>query len=215
MSLSGDGIGAAAAKDAWRGCHAQHSLLSALVTRHSSLLRRHPSLRCWRIVCTVSPAMKQIRTASAIVVLTLVTTSCSSMRNLRIEPPDYRIRDIRPRVALALPFSASTIDFDMAIDIDNPNAVGLRLDRVDFDLLVNGSHIVTGVSDQRIRIPANGIGTVQLRTRVGYDNIRSLFREVVDWVQGDRANYEIRGRAYYDTPVGRLNFPLTVYSSRR
>jgi hypothetical protein len=33
-------------------------------------------------------------------------------------------------------------------------------------------------------------------------------------VRGERARYEIRGNAYYATPLGRLKFPVTVYSSR-
>jgi hypothetical protein len=35
---------------------------------------------------------------------------------------------------------------------------------------------------------------------------------VADIVQGNRASYAIQGNAYYDTPVGRLQFPVTVYS---
>ena len=30
----------------------------------------------------------------------------------------------------------------------------------------------------------------------------------------DPARYELRGNAYYDTPAGRLKFPVTVYSNR-
>ncbi|HKR66440.1 MAG TPA: LEA type 2 family protein [Thermoanaerobaculia bacterium] len=126
----------------------------------------------------------------------LLLTSCSTIQKaLNIENPRYSLRDIRPRVDIALPLSASSID-------------------IDFNLFINESRVLDSISQQDIRIPANGRGNVALRTRIGYDNIRSLWNEMVDVVRGQRAKYEIRGDAYYQTPVGRLKFPVTVYSTR-
>jgi LEA14-like dessication related protein len=145
----------------------------------------------------------------------LLFSSCSSVqRALNIQNPSYSIRDIRPRVDVALPLSASTIDLDFAVDVTNPNKVGLRLDGIDFDLLVNDAHVLNSVSTQNIQIPANGHGTMQLQTRIGYNNIRSMWSEMVNVIQGNRARYELRGNAHYDTPLGRMTFPVTVYSSR-
>lgn len=152
--------------------------------------------------------------ASIPLALALFTlSSCQTVKTLNIENPNYRIRDIRPRVAVALPLSASTIDFDFLIDVENTNNVNLRLDRIDFDLFINDSKVISGISDQGIRIPAKGSGDVHLRTRVGYDNIRSIFREVLDVVQGQRARYQLKGKVYYDTPIGQMQFPLTLYSA--
>ena len=153
------------------------------------------------------------------IVLALVTftlSGCSTLaKAINIQNPRYSIREVRPRVDIAIPLSASSIDFDFTIGIDNPNEVGIKLDRLDFNLFVNDNRILDSVSDQRIEIPARGYGDLRLRTRVGYDNLRNLWREVLDLVQGERARYEIRGNAYYDTPVGRLRFPVTVYSTGR
>lgn len=140
-------------------------------------------------------------------------SGCASLMD--IQNPRYSIRDIRPRIDVAIPLSASSIDIDFAIEVDNPNSVGLRLDQVDFDLLINGTRVLDTISQQNVRIPANGIGNVQLRTRVGYSNLRSIWSEITDVIRGERARYEIRGTAHYDTPLGRLKFPLTVYSSGR
>lgn len=138
-------------------------------------------------------------------------SGCRSLAN--IENPDYVIRSVKPRVGVAIPFSASTLDLDFDIEVRNPNGVALRLARIDFDVLVNGSRVISSISSQNIRIPANGVGNVRLRGQAGYDELRALFREVADLVQGNRANYEVRGDVYYNTPLGQLKFPLTVYSS--
>ena len=149
-------------------------------------------------------------------VLFFFLSGCGAVMNaLDIQNPRYSLRDIHPRVDIALPLSASSIDIDFNLEVDNPNRVGLRLDRIDFDLLINDARVLESYSRQEnIRIPAQGIGSVQLRTRIGYQNIRSLWNEIVDVVRGERARYELRGKAYYDTPAGRLQFPVTVFSTR-
>jgi LEA14-like dessication related protein len=147
-------------------------------------------------------------------VVFFLLSGCSALDALNIENPRYSIRDIRPRVDIAIPLSASSIDIDFNLEVDNPNSVGLRLDQIDFDLFINDTRVLDSISEQGVRIPARGIGDVHLRTRIGYQNIRSIWNEVVNIVRGERARYELRGNAYYDTPAGRLRFPVSVYSTR-
>ena len=145
--------------------------------------------------------------------VTVLFVGCTSLRNLNIVNPSYSLRDIRPHVAIALPLSASSIDLDFDVGVDNPNPVGLRLERLDFDVLVNDNPLLTQVSTpQRISIPARGVGQVHLKTRVGYQNIRNIWSQITDMINGNRARYQIRGNAYYDTPIGQMRFPVTVYS---
>lgn len=146
---------------------------------------------------------------------TLLLSGCAAARAaLNIENPRYSIRDVRPRVDIAIPLSASTIDVDFAIEVDNPNSVGLRLDQIDFDLLINNVKVLQSTSQQGVNIRANQRSDVRLSTSIGYRNIQTLWGEILDAVRGERARYEIRGTAHYDTPLGRLNFPVTVYSTR-
>jgi LEA14-like dessication related protein len=145
----------------------------------------------------------------------LMLSGCAAVgRALNIENPRYSIRDIHPRVDVALPLSASSIDIDFNLEVDNPNSVGLSLSQLDFNLFINDTRVLDSVSREQFRIPANGVGQVQLRTRIGYQNVRTLWNEMVDIVRGQRARYELRGTAHYDTPVGRLRFPVTVYSTK-
>lgn len=145
----------------------------------------------------------------------LFLSGCAALgRALNIENPRYSLRDIRPRVDIALPLSASSIDIDFILEVDNPNPVGLALSQLDFNLFINDQRVLDSVSRDRFRIPANGVGRVNLETRIGYQNIRSIWNEVVDIVRGERARYELRGTAHYDTPAGRLRFPVTVFSTR-
>ena len=162
---------------------------------------------------TLIPATLLTAGCIALAAVTLTVSGCQSLAGLNIVNPRYSLRGVAPHVAIALPLSASAIDFDFTIGIDNPNPVGLRLDWLDFDLAINDTPVLSSVrAEQGVRIPAHGLGDVHLRTRVGYDNLKTLFRQIADVVQGNRATYTIRGNAYYQTPVGQMRFPLTLYS---
>ena len=158
---------------------------------------------------TLIPAT--LLTVSCILMLTL--SGCRSLFVGEIVNPSYKLRSVAPHVAFALPLSASAIDLDFTIVVDNPNAIGLRLDWLDFDLAINDTPILTSVrAEQGVNIPAHGVGDVHLRTRVGYENLKSLFRQIADMVQGNRAHYAIHGNAYYHTPFGQKRYPVTLYS---
>lgn len=145
--------------------------------------------------------------------VTLTLSGCRSLLPGEIVNPSYALRSVVPHVAIALPLSASAIDLDFTIVVDNPNAIGLRLDWLDFDLAINDTPILTSVrAEQGVQIPAHGVGDVHLRTRVGYGNLKALFRQIADMVEGNRAHYAIHGNAYYHTPFGQKRFPVTLYS---
>jgi LEA14-like dessication related protein len=140
--------------------------------------------------------------------LLVLLTGCNTLANLHIINPTYQLRGVQPRVNLGIP---PTMDFDIVVGVDNPNPVELRLDHLNFDLLINNNRVLNNVrSDQGIHIPARGAGDVHLTTHVSYNDIRNIYREVADIVQGNRASYAIQGNAYYDTPVGQLQFPVTI-----
>ena len=138
-------------------------------------------------------------------VATLTLAGCSSMNILN---PSYSLRGVDPHLNLGIPPS---LDVDFTVGVDNPNPVQLRLDHFDFDLLINNNPMLTNVrSDQGVHIPARGYGDVHLNAHVNFNNLQEIGRQVIDLVRGNRASYQIRGNAYYDTPIGTLRFPVTV-----
>ena len=148
-------------------------------------------------------------------VVTLSLSGCSTAgRALNIVNPTYSIRNVQPHVQLALPLQASSIDFDFTVGIDNPNSVSLNLARLDFGVLVNGSHLIDSVSSDRINIPARGVNDVPLRARVGYQQIPNVWQQIVNVINGQRANYQVQGNAYFDTPLGQMRFPVSVAATR-
>src|SRR5712691_3624321 len=94
--------------------------------------------------CTDMSVMKRILTL-ALVALSLI--GCNTVgRALNIVNPTYTIRNVQPHVSVTLPLTASSIDFDFTVGIDNPNTVGLNLARLDFGVLVDGNRLIDSVS---------------------------------------------------------------------
>jgi LEA14-like dessication related protein len=142
----------------------------------------------------------------ALAVATLTLSGCSSLAN--VVNPTYSLRSVNPRLVLGLP---PALDLDFTIGVDNPNPVSLRLDRLDFDVLIDDTPVLNNVrSDQGIHIPARGLGDIRLNAHVNFANLQTIAQQIISVVQGNRARYQIRGNAYYDTPLGQLRFPVTV-----
>jgi LEA14-like dessication related protein len=138
--------------------------------------------------------------------VTLTLSGCSTVAN--IVNPSYSLRAVDPHLNLAIPPS---LDVDFTIGVDNQNPVAVRLDRFDFDLLINDTPVLNNVrSDQGIHIPARGLGDVHLNAHVNFSDLQTIGRQLIDVIRGNRASYQIRGNAYYDTPLGQLRFPVTV-----
>ena len=113
-----------------------------------------------------------------------------------------------------IPLSASSIDFNFNLGVDNPNRISLPVSHLDFDLFADGTHLVSAISRERVTIPAHGYGEVPVRARVGYHEIRDVWSSIVDLITGNRAHYRLTGSAYYDTPIGERRFPVSVVTTR-
>lgn len=148
--------------------------------------------------------MRLLLSALAVVLV----TGCSAL--LDLQEPDYQLRTITTTPRIAIPLRDSAIDFDFLIEVSNPNSIALTLDGLEVDLFLNGEQVTRSVTSQNLRIPANGVADARLRTSLDYDSVRSLFSQIVASVESRQASYELRGKAWFQTPVGRLSFPISV-----
>ena len=147
------------------------------------------------------------------VLLLVLLAGCSTLLNL--EEPDYSLRSITTTPRIAIPLRDSTIDFNFLIEIQNPNDFGLTLDGIEVDLFLNGQQITRSVSSYNVRVPASGIGDARLHTTVDYESIRSMFNELVRAVEDGEAEYGLRGKAWFKTPLGRVSFPIDLQGRER
>jgi LEA14-like dessication related protein len=91
--------------------------------------------------------------------------------------------------------SLAALEGQLSLDITNPNAIGLPLARLEWQLTVGGARAVTGAIDLAETIPARGTAPVVAEVRA---EARDLVEVAAELVRGVRS-YRLTGRLYFRT----------------
>lgn len=93
----------------------------------------------------------------------------------------------------------STLKFNFKVN--NPNPIGLRTGRLDYDLKINGSPFTSGHLDRGVSLPAEGTGTLSVPITVAY---LDFLDSIVSLVQNRTATYDLKGTM----AVGPVDIPF-------
>jgi len=99
--------------------------------------------------------------------------------------------------------SLNNIGLDIQFTGNNPNKVGISLDRVEFDLFIDGKHASKFYNDKKIVIPKNGDFLFNEKTELKLSVMgKSIFNSIIK----RKAIYRVDGTYYLVTSIG--TFPL-------
>ncbi len=136
--------------------------------------------------------------------LAFLLSQCQIAQRLAIANCKYKFLNVYPvRVGL------TSMDLKLSIQVDNPNPIDVVLDRLGFDLFVNGSMVSSGEIAQPITIPAGGRTVLEPTVKISY--IRAGI-SIVKAIKRNQADYEIRGRATYLVGGREFTFPVKILS---
>jgi LEA14-like dessication related protein len=124
--------------------------------------------------------------------LVLVALSgCASPLTSDFERPEFRLAG----VGLGQPglFEQELI---LSLRIENPNDYEIAIDRVSFDLEVNGEHFADGRSTQNFELPARGEATVPVSVDVP---TKDFLERVMRLGSEGRFDYRLTGEAELDS----------------
>lgn len=139
--------------------------------------------------------------AAVLAALLVLTSSCAGLGR-RIVEPNVSITGFRLEEA-----HLNGAEFLFEFEVDNPNAVGLVLDALDYRLSLNGRQLLDGRRDRRLEIPANGESRVELPVTIRYADLLS----VIDTFEGRRGrpDYELEANFRFDAPLlGAITVPV-------
>jgi LEA14-like dessication related protein len=145
--------------------------------------------------------MRHASIASALLLALAACAEVGKVIGASFERPRLSFLGWEPREA-----DLEGVTLDLRWRIDNPNAVGLRLQSLDYRLDVEGHQAIAGSAGGGIHVPSRGSAPVDLPVRVRYADVPplvdSLFgREILGW--------RISGEAALDTPVGPIRIPFS------
>lgn len=116
-----------------------------------------------------------------------------------VEKPTAQVRSVSLGTA-----SFTTLLGELDLDVQNPNAYGLPLSQVEWQLSIAGSPAVTGNATLSKTIPAKGSAPVSTTLRV---DLTSAVQVASAISRGER-RYHLDVRLHFDTRFGDLTVPL-------
>lgn|GEM_PF-780742 len=134
--------------------------------------------------------------------LVFVLTGCAGMEKL-LQAPTVSVAGVALR---DLSFEAVTLDFD--IQVDNPNAFGVSLSKLDYSFILENNQLFSGVQDQSMVIAAEQKNHLHFPLTLKFKELASLVKSLKDL---DTLNYHFAGHI---TPGGLLS-SLTVPFSKK
>jgi LEA14-like dessication related protein len=144
------------------------------------------------------PTMK--RSLLVLLALSLLTlTGCATLKKLFKRP---RVTFKTARLANA---SLSDATVDVVYQVDNPNAFGLSLAKVDYAFFVEGKQVVAGSPHKGLELKPRGSSELVFPANVKFADIVPV---VQTFLNKDAATFRVQGSLGIETPVGVISFPL-------
>lgn len=115
---------------------------------------------------------------------------------------------LRPEVSV-LSAAPSAIDFEgmtVAVDlrVQNPNAIGLRVAGLAWQLDVEGARVASGDAPGGLNLPANGAATSRVVARLRFADLANLVKLAES---REKLALRVAGQVGVETPLGRLDVP--------
>jgi len=124
------------------------------------------------------------------------------MRQLDVKEPQARVQDVK---LTGLSLQKADILFDIAIE--NPNAVGVHLSTLEYDLQLDRASFLKGQKEDDLRIAARGNTSIQIPFSITYSEV---YKAVKSFADLDTIPYQLDLKIGVDVPVmGKLNIPVT------
>ena len=144
-------------------------------------------------ITIINPAMSQLKSLKAL--KAKATKEVKKVVEKEVKPLsiDYTVEKVRYNPLKSL----NNIGLDIQFTGNNPNRVGVSLNRVEFDLFIDGKHASKFYNDKKIVIPKNGDFLFNLSV-VG----KAIFNSIIK----RKAKYRMDGTYYLETSIG--TFPL-------
>jgi LEA14-like dessication related protein len=145
---------------------------------------------------------------SIILLITLFFPGCALInKRLAIRNCEFRIAD-----AASIKYEPfrdpDKLDITLKIDCRNPDKVmEAVLDRLTFNLLVNGQNTTSGTMNKKLNIPPEAVVQFPVNIRLSLSKVQKV---VFDVINSGTATYELRGNAFFSTPIGERSVPVTI-----
>ncbi len=133
-----------------------------------------------------------------LVLIPLLMTACTSLTKDLVKDPEVKIMDVDvEKVGL------KDVLINLKLNIKNPNAVAIKLSKINYALQFSGKKVTEGVFDKGFEVPANGASDVVVPLNFEYNALSGLLDGLMK--KSLSKDYELNGSAQ----VGIFSIPFT------
>lgn len=140
----------------------------------------------------------------AVAAVSLVA-GCAELQKLASSTFERPRLTFRSADVTGLDLEGATVGF--TFQLENPNAVGVKLARLGWALDLEGSRVVDGTLPGGLDVPANGAAPVTFPVHVKWKDVPGFVRLVSG---RDAVDYRLSGTAGVSTPIGVVDLPLST-----
>lgn len=98
-------------------------------------------------------------------------------------------------------------DMDIVLKVTNPNPITARLDRLDYDVFLEGAKVGAGRMTQDFAVAASSSRELVLPVHIPYQGLPDAALKAI---QARRAAMRVAGTSHLSTPLGALSYPVEV-----
>lgn len=98
-------------------------------------------------------------------------------------------------------------DLDIVLKVTNPNPITARLDRLDYQVFLEGGQVGTGSMTQDFAVAAGASKELVLPVHIPYQGLPEAGLQAI---QARRAAMRVAGTSHLSTPLGALSYPVEV-----
>lgn len=143
-----------------------------------------------------------VRYMLATLLVSAILPGCFISKRAALKNCEFRLADVNIK-ELALTY----LRLELVIDVYNPNAIEVVVDRMKFDLYVNDERIASGTSNFKQKIASGESGKLKPVVQVNYTEVSTALLSAIKKLS---AKYKVVGTVYFDTIVGTASFPVTI-----
>lgn len=132
-----------------------------------------------------------VRMAPGLVLLALLSAACATL-----QPPRVQVQRLgRPQMGL----TGATLD--VTFNVRNPNPDAITIERVQYDLFLNGQRVGDGFITQSVEVAGFGEARMSSRFDLNYLRVPGAVKSILD---RDRVDARTRGRFFMRRDGGRV-----------
>ena len=139
---------------------------------------------------------------TALVSSALLVTSCSTL--LDLVKTSFQLPKVNINSFAYNGVNAQKISFKLLMNVNNPNAIGIKTSGLDYNLNLNNADIIAGNLSNGLDISANGSSNLEIPIEFDFQKMLQIAPSILS--NPNNLNYKVFGALNFNTPVG--NVPI-------